>query len=526
MQLQQNTGEEIVHSRFLVNGTECTEKILNNKNHTIHMWHYDWGFLEERPTVLPEILPFVEYVASMHATGGWLDRDLFREPTNLEVLDDYDCSKLITFCSNVLKQKAKPHIKTGMIPAKLSARTQEELQAILNHPGQNLLPPYDYDMYHSYIKAIANALVEEFGLDEVRSWHWGVFDEYENYDGFCAGTPEETCVAFCKVYDYTVDALQSVLGEDIWIGTHSQTDGTIVMSWNMRDFLYHCAKETNYCTGKVGTPLKYIAISFYDESPNQPCNTGKTYAETLNCIREYAESIGLDDLVYGGEEGRILCGMDGKPLSKRIVGHTYQAGADARLLKQMIDNDIDYFIQWGYLAGREENIFDGIKTVSWHVANCFHRMVGSKVLVSQKQSNILPDNVESEIVASYNHDTNTVYVMGYNFKYDMMYNETNQMQIHLNLPMFPEKVKVTRYMVDDDANFFDEWYPNCKDNGAWSVDSTHPISDPAFLPEEYEPYTRLLPVSEETELLDGELTLTVKLKGNAVVFYVIEACKA
>lgn len=513
---------------FAVDGSQTGGKVITNKLGLMHLWHYkDWGFGpgEEHEPHFQENMPYFEYVASMHMTGGWLDRDLFKNPSDLSVTDDYEFSDLITFCRNALVQGVKPYVKTGMIPKKLSFRTIEEIQSANSQVyGQNLRAPYDYHLYFTYIAAIVQALVNEFGLEEVRSWRWGVLAEYESQDIFDVGTPEETCIAYCQIYDYTVAAIQSVLGENIWVGAHSATID--ILYWDMRDFLRHCASGTNYYTGKVGSHLSGLAISYYDVTPEQACLTGLTMGESLAKLRAFAESIGLNGLSYGVEEGRILNGMDGKGLATRIVGHTYQAGFDASWFKQAIDYDIDYLMQWNlYAAHNSINVMEGIKTVSYHVADRFYHMVGSSLLGSEKTYNNIPSDIECEIVASHNAETNTVYVMGYKFKREMLYNGTDLMRLEMDLPMFEGKVKVTRYLVDDDCNFFDEWYPNCQDNGGWSVDAI-PQFAPNFDPAEYEKYTHLIPVSEETDLTNGKLTLTTTLKGNAVVFYVIEACKA
>lgn len=510
---------------FAVDGSQNAGKVISNKSSLLVMWdHKEWGFGpgEEHAPHFQENMPFIEYITVMNATGGWLERDLFENPSDPSVTDDYDFSELIAYCRNVLVQGAKPYIKTGMIPLKLSFRTTEE---ILNYVsgafGQNKQEPYDYDLYFDYIAAIAQAMVDEFGLEEVQSWRWGVLTEFENSEWLDVGTPEATCVAYCKIYDYTVAALQSVIGKDIWVCAHSQTIETSY--WNMRDFVKHCSAGTNYYTGETGSHISGLAISYYDITPEQMITSGKLLGETLAELRTYAESIGLYGLSYGTEEGRILSGMDGRQLSTRIVGHTYQAGFDASLLKQAIDYDIDYLMQWNMYANNSLNVMEGIKTVSYHVANRFHYMVGSSLLGSEKTYNNIRPNIECEIVASHNTETNTVYVMGYNFKREMLYDGTKVMRLKLDLPMFEGDVKVTRYVVDDDCNFFDEWYPNCQENGGYSVDSVPQFSN-SFSPTVYEKYTHLIPARGVAELKDGVLTLDAELTGNAVVFYVIEAC--
>lgn len=38
--------------------------------------------------------------------------------------------------------------------------------------GVNVRPPFNYDAYYNYIKALAGTLVSEFGINEVKTWSW------------------------------------------------------------------------------------------------------------------------------------------------------------------------------------------------------------------------------------------------------------------------------------------------------------------------------------------------------------------
>ena len=150
--------------------------------------------------------------------------------------------------------------------------------------GVNVCAPEDYEAYYRYIKAIVQALADTFGEKEVKRWHWGVFTEYENADWFIGtdGTPENAADEFCKLYDWTVQAVIDVLGEDIYIGAHSMTvtEGL----WDEEIFIRHVATGKNHCTGKIGTRISYLSTSFYDVEPGIP-TSGKQLAECINYVR-------------------------------------------------------------------------------------------------------------------------------------------------------------------------------------------------------------------------------------------------
>lgn len=95
-------------------------------------------------------------------------------------------------------------------------------------------------------------------------------------------------------------------------------------------------------------------------------------------------------------------------------------------------------------------------------------------------------------------------------------------------------------MVDDDANFFDEWQADRKTHGItddclfWSpddpsVDTRTTLNAPwardlyfRELRPVYEDKARLIPVTERARVEDGVLTLRVVAAANAVVYYKVE----
>ncbi len=138
--------------------------MIGNKFSNINLWSYA-GFLKAYPAGYFEtVLPFVKEIQFMTATGGEVSRDLFRDPTNRSVMDDYDFSPLVNACRNVVDQGLKPVIKTGNVPLKYSAANK-----MAGH-GVNMSPPDDYGIYFRYIQAMAQALADAFGLREVRTW--------------------------------------------------------------------------------------------------------------------------------------------------------------------------------------------------------------------------------------------------------------------------------------------------------------------------------------------------------------------
>ncbi len=479
---------------------------------------------------------FVEYIQLMTATGGNEDRDPFLNPLDRTVMDDYDFSAVISACGGILKLGAKPLIKIGNVPLKFCRNP------VIGGFGVNVCPPDDYNQYYKYICDFCKALCGEFGLTEVRQWRFGVLTEYENDSWFYAGDrdPQKSFEAYCKLYDCTVAALTDTLGSEITVGAHSMTvtEGL----WDEREFLMHCANGTNTFTGEKRTKIDYLSASFYDLAPGKYTD-GLTLVNTIKHLRDAAESVGLNDLFYGIDEGRIFggntSGAADSQLALRICGYTYQAAYDARHLKQMIDNDIDYFSSWGYTTG---GAFSGYPTVSCHVAAEFYKMVGSS-LVSVSKSGSKLMKTETEAVAAYGGGA--LHIMAYNFKNDVECRRKADLDFHIRLPQLAgKKVTVRTALINDDANFFDEWCEDRKTCGItddcfyWSpddpgIDSTSTLQAQwardyyfANLRDKYKTCAALTPTYAEAVVAeDGTLQISKTIECSNVVFITVTAAK-
>lgn len=512
-------------------------KVLHNVVNNVNIWSIEGNpFVNAEINEENNIFEFVEYVQFMQCTGGTEARDLFKDPGDKTVLDDYDFTLLINNCRGVLKLGAKPFLKLGNVPLKFSKDATTEIGF-----GMNPYPPDDFDVYYNYIHALATELVKEFGKEEVLTWRFGVMTEYENAAWFFAGEedPEASAEAYCKLYDYSVAALQDAIGEGVFVGAHSMTvtEGL----WDEAEFIKHCGEGTNYKTGEKGTRVCYLSTSFYDSVPGDYTD-GKTLPESIEYLRETAESVGLNDLIYGVDEGRILegntSGSVGSELLTRTCGYTYQAAYDARLTAQMFNNDIAYFSAWSYLSN---GFLQGNPTVSYHVAKNAAKFGGANLVSTDKTKSGVILGSDVDAVSAFNEKTNTLHVMAYNFKNDVEYNKSTEMTFEINAPQFSGKnVKVTAYVINDDCNYFDEWVEDRKTYNitdecfSWSPDDPS-IDNPTTLSDEdardiyfnelYSKYTecsKLVPTETEMVAKDGKITLNITLDPHAVVFYEIK----
>ena len=525
-----------VSSAEITVDTSETGDSLPNVVDNINMWHMGTSFFNAQRNEKYDVFEFVKYVQLMQCTGGTADRDLFENPEDRTTFTDYKFDALIKNCRGILEIGAKPHLKLGGVPIKFTSDYE------LGGFDMNVYPPDDYNVYYDYIKAIAQALVDEFGIEEVRTWRFGCMTEYENEAWFKAksGDPEESAVAYCKLYDYTVQALIDVIGNDVFVGAHSMTvtEGL----WDEEIFIRHVAEGTNYANGGKGTRICFLSASFYDSKPGK-YTEGYTLPETIDYIKSTAEKYGLDNLIYGIDEGRILCGnssgKDSDELLSRTTGHTWQAAYDARLFLQTINSGADYFSSWSFLT---DGNFDGYPTISYHVAENIAKFEGCKVLSTNQKELKTGTKVEIGNLVAVDEETGIIRAMVYNFKNDPDFKK--KADITINIPAEDgKKFKVTQYLIGDDCNFFDEWQEDRKtynitdDCFSWSpddpcIDKTTTLSDPKAieiyktnLRDKYEECAQLSPYVTESVASDGVLSLNAMLDANNVVFFEIEEIK-
>ncbi|MBB6670108.1 discoidin domain-containing protein [Cohnella nanjingensis] len=521
-------------------------KTIHNTFSDINAWDYeiDWTTKAagQPSNTFATQYPFVKNVQFMTATGGCYvgfpgcstNRDLFADPSDRTKVTDYDFSRLISALHHVVDQGLKPHIKTGNIPMKLSDNpTVGVMEA-------NLKPPGDYNQYYNYIKALAQALVVEFGLAEVKTWTWGVFTEYENPEWFDDGVSSaSTQTAFFKIYDYTVAALEDAIGaSNLTVGAHSMsvTEGL----WDELAFIDHAAgvgpDGVNYKTGLRGTKIDFLSASFYDLTPGVKMPGGKSLVDTIETLRKRAVADGLANLKYGIDEGRINSGPDAKPLYSRIVASSFQSSSDAKQFKTMLDWDIDWFSAWGLST---EGIWGGVPAVSTHIANLGYRMVGDKRVEGEFSGATVDSSNEVNGIGGYNEAAKTVHLMVYNHNNDMnrTTGETPAVTINNIVPVSGNTVTVKKWIVDDShGNFWPAWWSDKANRGipdsaySWSkytmevprslknaADQNYWYSREAA----YKTLATLTPVTTTETIVGNRLTLAPELDHHGVVFYEI-----
>jgi xylan 1,4-beta-xylosidase len=114
----------------------------------------------------------------------------------------YNFSYVDQIYDGLLATGVKPFVEISFMPYKLAA--SEFFQSFWYRP--NISPPKDYGIWDDMITQFVKHLVDRYGIDEVASWYFEVWNE-PNLD-FWAGAPRQK--TYFVLYDHTARDVKSV----------------------------------------------------------------------------------------------------------------------------------------------------------------------------------------------------------------------------------------------------------------------------------------------------------------------------
>jgi hypothetical protein len=324
--------------------------IIPNAFSTITVWDPQ-SLLSTPPVNLSVSYPYLTHVELFTATGGCYEgysgctttRDLFNDPS-IGMASGVNASRLFLPISNILKAGLIPHIITGNVPIILSGDN-----AFIGAFGFNSAPPSNFSEYSLYLEKVTSQLVDEFSIDIVKRWRWGVYTEFNNQD-WLKGTSK----TFEDLFDYSVCGIERGLGgpANVNVGVHACQQCGGSLDWNPISFLIHAAHGISACTGGP-VHLNWTGNSFYEHSPGDPGDLSLFVPQGLIVLEE-AQSLGLPTNRFGIDEGRLLWGPEGPQfaLTTRALGDSYQASWDALLFKLLTQTGVEsYYSRWGITSG-------------------------------------------------------------------------------------------------------------------------------------------------------------------------------
>ncbi len=138
---------------------------------------------------------YVRFHNILHDEVGVYDEDEQGRPI-------YNFAYVDQIYDGLLQNGVRPFVEISFMPKKLALRQDV-------HPfwyKQIVSPPKDYKKWDDLIRALAQHMVDRYGIDEVANWYFEVWNE-PNID-FWSGDPKQA--TYFELYDHTARALKAV----------------------------------------------------------------------------------------------------------------------------------------------------------------------------------------------------------------------------------------------------------------------------------------------------------------------------
>lgn len=307
----------------------------------------------------------------------------------------------------------KPLAQIGFMPEALSTHP-EPYKHNWNQNDRNstiftgwAYPPKDYKKWGELVYQWVKHSIERYGEHEVSSWYWEVWNEPDI--PYWKGTLQE----YCKLYDYAADAVKRAL-PSARIGGADVTGGGATY---LDTFIRHCLFETNYATGKIGSPLNLVSFHAKGSPKLMQDNIVmgirsqlKNIVDNFTVISSYPQLKNIPVIIGESDpEGCAACGMATKPENAYRNGtmySSYEAAVFPReyeLAKKFNINLIGA-VTWAFefenqpwFYGYRDLATNGVDKPVLNVFRMFGMMEGKEVEATSDHQYVLQNIIDSGI---------------------------------------------------------------------------------------------------------------------------------
>ena len=395
-------------------------------------------------------------------------------------------------------------------------------------------PPKDYKKWGELIYQWVKHSVERYGKQEVESWYWELWNEPDAK--YWGGTVE----AYCKLYDYSANAVKRALSTTHVGGPHITGPANANAAKFLMEFLRHCESETNYVTGKVGTPLDFIAFhakgspGFKDGVVQM--NMGTQLRQINSGFEIVASNSKYKDLpVIIGEcdpEGCAACNMTVYPQNGYRNGtmySSYTASSFAKIFDLALFHKVNLLgaVSWSFefedqpwFHGFRDLATNGVDKPVLNVFRMFGMMKGQRVEVKSNNdfsfSQVIDSGVRknrSDLGALAAKEKNAATVMVWNYYDDDVQSPDAGYDLEIT-NLAAEKVLISEYRIDKEhSNSYEVW----KKMGSPQNPTTEQIAEL-----ENAGHLHLMRSPETREVRSGRLSFPASLPRQAVTLFKIE----
>lgn len=392
----------------------------------------------------------------------------------------YDWHIVDSIFDTYVKLGMKPLAQIGFMPEALSTNPQPYKHDW--QPGNKYsniftgwaYPPKDYHKWAALVYAWVDHCVQRYGKKEVESWYWELWNEPDI--PYWKGTLQE----FCKLYDYTADAVKRAL-PTAKIGGPDATGGGNKF---LDSFFHHCIYDTNYVTGKIGSPLDLV--SFHAKGSPKLVNGTvvmslknqmNDIARNFKVIQSYPQLKNIPVIIGESDpEGCAACGMATNPENAYRNGtmySSYEAAAFARhyALAKQYGINLTGAVTWAFefegqpwFYGFRDLATNGVDKPVLNVFRMFGMMRGDWVKAESSHQYALQQILDSSVKGMQTDvgvmatkEKNTAAMMIWNYHDADVKGDTTNVVVSINnIPA--KKIKLTQYRIDDaHSNAYEAW---------------------------------------------------------------------
>ncbi len=162
----------------------------------------------------------------------------------------------------LLEEGIRPFVELGFMPARLASGPETCFQ----YRGHTT-PPRDYARWRDLVSGFCRHLIDRYGLEEVRSWNFEVWNE-PNLEYFWTGGQE----GYFQLYQASAEAIKSV-DADLRVGgpatARNEWVGELIDYCNRKDVPIDFATTHHYCAsavlemGQVDRRIQYRGAEAY-----------------------------------------------------------------------------------------------------------------------------------------------------------------------------------------------------------------------------------------------------------------------
>jgi len=444
----------------------------------------------------------------------------------------YDWTIIDKIFDTYIERKMRPLAEIGFMPEALSTNPiPYKHDWAPGKPYSRIetgwaYPPKDYKKWAELIYQWVRHSVERYGKAEVEKWYWELWNEA---DGAYLKVPDRI-KEYCKMYDYAADAVKRALPTARIGGPHTTGGGARFV----RTFIQHCLRDTNFATGKIGTPLDFVA--FHAKGSPKIVN-GKVRMGMSSQLRNMNDNFAViasfpeikNIPVIIGEsdpEGCAACGMSTNPENAYRNGTLYSSYTAASIAREY--DLADFYgvnligaVNWSFefedqpwFAGFRDLATNGVDKPVLNVFRMLGMMTGSRVDVSGdliydfkaiRDSSVRGNRNDINALAS--KDKNSVTILVWNYHDEDIIDSGSPIDLKI-IGVPSKKVVLTHYRIDSNhSNSYEVW----KKMGS----PQNPSSD-QFSTLEKAGQLELLGAPETIKIRNGEVTIKMQLPRQAV----------